>query len=276
MTAYIIGDVQGCYDPLQRLLEKIRFDESRDTIWFTGDIVNRGPDSLKVIQFIYQHRAVIKTILGNHDLTLLAVAKGSVPFQAERHTFSDILEHSQREEYLDWLLHCPLAHFDQQNQILLVHAGVVPQWDVAEALSLAQEVEQRLVSDDCAELLHHLYGNTPLQWSPDLQGWERYRFIVNVLTRIRFCTPEGKLDLVTKEGAHAAPPGYVPWFTAPRLVARLKESGIKIVFGHWAALEGKTSQAWAVGLDTGCVWGNQLTAYAVESGSRFCIDCPRR
>ena len=272
MTTYIIGDVQGCYDPLRRLLDKIAFDEKRDKIWFTGDLVNRGHDSLGVLRFVYEHRHVMITVLGNHDITLLAVAEEAVPFQEERHTFSDILKSAQRDEYLDWLKHCPLVHYDADNAVLLVHAGLVPQWDAPTALSLAKEVEPVLQGNDSATLLHHLYGNTPDCWSPDLSGWPRYRFIVNVLTRIRFCTREGVLDLVSKEHQHTAPAHYLPWFT----VSPLQEKGIKIIFGHWAALEGKTGMPYAVGLDTGCVWGKQLTAYALETGTRFCLDCPRR
>lgn len=272
MAVYVIGDVQGCYDPLRRLLDKIDFDENRDKIWFTGDLVNRGPNSLGVLRFIYEHRHAMMTVLGNHDITLLAVAEEALPFQEEKHTFSDILKNAQRDEYLDWLKHCPLVHHDTDKEILLVHAGLVPQWDISLTLSLAKEVEVALQGSEGALLLHHLYGNTPDHWSPDLTGWPRFRFIVNVLTRIRFCTREGVLDLVSKEGQHTAPPNYFPWFQ----VYPLQKANLKIIFGHWAALEGKTNVSSTIALDTGCVWGKQLTAYALETDTRHCLDCPRR
>lgn len=272
MSIYIIGDVQGCYDPLRRLLDKIDFDEKRDKIWFTGDLVNRGPDSLGVLRFVYEHRHSMMTVLGNHDITLLAVAEEAVPFQEERHSFSDILKNGQRDEYLNWLKHCPLVHYDADRATLLVHAGLVPGWDLPLTQSLAKEVETLLQSNQSAVLLHHLYGNTPDHWSPDLSGWPRFRFIVNVLTRIRFCTREGVLDLLSKEDQHTAPADYFPWFS----VSSLQRIGVKIVFGHWAALEGKTGIPNAIALDTGCVWGKQLTAYALETDTRYCLDCPCR
>jgi bis(5'-nucleosyl)-tetraphosphatase (symmetrical) len=153
-----------------------------------------------------------------------------------------------------------------------VHAGLVPQWDVSLVLTLAKEVETVLQGNESATLLHHLYGNTPDCWSPNLKGWSRYRFIVNVLTRIRFCTREGVLDLVSKEERHTAPVHYLPWFA----VSPLQKKSIKIIFGHWSALEGKTDTPYAIALDTGCVWGKQLTAYALETETRYCLDCPRR
>ena len=272
MTTYIIGDVQGCYDSLRRLFDKIAFDEKRDKAWFTGDLVNRGPNSLGVLRFVYEHRHAMMTVLGNHDITLLAVAEEAIAFDAERHTFSDILKSSARDEYVDWLKRCPLVHYEEHEALLLVHAGVVPQWDISLTLALAKEVERALQGPESTELLHHLYGNTPDRWSDDLTGWARYRFIVNVLTRIRFCTAEGVLDLVSKEGQHTAPPRHFPWFN----VSPLLKQGVKIIFGHWAALEGKTNMPQAIALDTGCVWGKQLTAYSLETGVRYCLDCPRR
>jgi bis(5'-nucleosyl)-tetraphosphatase (symmetrical) len=212
------------------------------------------------------------TVLGNHDITLLAVAEEALPFQEERHTFSDILKNGQRDEYLDWLKHCPLAHYDPDRTTLLVHAGLVPQWGVSLALTLAKEVETVLQGGESATLLGHLYGNTPDSWSPDLTGWSRFRFIVNALTRIRFCTREGVLDFLSKEDRHTTPVDYFPWFE----VSPLQKEGIKIIFGHWAALEGKTGMPYAIALDTGCVWGKQLTAYALETGTVYCLDCPRR
>jgi bis(5'-nucleosyl)-tetraphosphatase (symmetrical) len=272
MTTYVIGDVQGCYDPLQRLLDKIDFDEKRDNIWFTGDLVNRGPNSLGVLRFVYEHRNSMKTVLGNHDITLLAVAEEAIAFDESKHTFADILKNDRRDEYLDWLKHCPLVHVDAEKNTLLVHAGLVPNWDLSLTQSLAKEVEACLQSPQSTELLRHLYGNMPNVWSPDLSGWPRFRFIVNVLTRIRFCTQEGVLDFLSKENQDSAPPHYFPWFT----LSSLHKTGVNIIFGHWAALEGKTNTPHAIALDTGCVWGKKLTAYALETGTRYCLDCPSR
>ncbi|MEY3182818.1 MAG: Bis(5-nucleosyl)-tetraphosphatase, symmetrical [Pseudomonadota bacterium] len=271
MATYIIGDVQGCYEPLRRLLDKIRFDDKRDTIWFTGDLVNRGPDSLGVLRFVYTHRYAMRTVLGNHDITLLAVAEEAILFQPDRHTFADILQDGQRDEYVYWLKQAPLAHYDAQEAMLLVHAGIVPNWDLSLTLSLAKEAETALKSEQSATLLRHLYGDKPNHWSPDLIGWDRLRFIVNVFTRIRFCTPAGVLDLKSKEGQHKAPADYVPWFE----VVTLQEE-MRIFFGHWAALEGRTGTPQAIALDTGCVWGKKLTAYHLESSTRYCLDCPGR
>lgn len=272
MTTYVIGDVQGCYTPLMRLLDKIKFDTQQDRLWFTGDLVNRGPDSLAVLRLLYGLRHRVVSVLGNHDLTLLAVAHHAVLFKQASHTFQDVLAAPDAVELLHWLRHCPLAYHDDAHGIFMVHAGLVPQWDVSKALALAREVEAVLQDkQQLVPFLQNLYGNEPSQWSDDLQGWERLRFIVNVLTRIRFCTTEGVLDFATKEGLQSAPPGYLPWY----LIPERKYANVKILFGHWAALQGETHSPGAVALDTGCGWGHRLTAYVVEEQRIVQVDCPK-
>jgi len=262
MTTFIIGDIQGCYAPFRRLLDKVKFDPAQDRLWVTGDIVNRGHESLAVLRELYTMRASLIGVLGNHDLTLLAVAAGVQPFHHDKHTFQDVLDAPDREALLNWLNSWPMVYHDLATQSLMVHAGLVPGWDLNLILSLSEEIQQCLQGTDRQSFLEHLYGNEPEQWSPALSSWPRWRFIVNAFTRIRFCTPEGHLDMITKEGKHKAPQGYQPWFE----VVPLPKGIQRIFFGHWAALEGHTGHDHIIGLDTGCVWGKCLTAYVLEEG----------
>jgi bis(5'-nucleosyl)-tetraphosphatase (symmetrical) len=258
MTVYAIGDVQGCYDALQRLLQALRFDPLRDRLWFTGDLVNRGPESLAVLRFVkgLGDRAV--TVLGNHDLTLLAHSRDHVAAR-ERDTFQEILDAPDGQLLLDWLRYRPLLHRDSTLGFAMMHAGLPPQWDVQEAMIRAHEVEAVLRSDAHNAFLAQMFGNRPRRWSPDLSGYERLRFIVNCLTRIRFCSAEGSLSFKDKGPPGTQRNGYMPWFRVPGR----RSTGEQIVFGHWAAL-GLHCEAGAFALDSACVWGGELSALRLD------------
>jgi bis(5'-nucleosyl)-tetraphosphatase (symmetrical) len=261
---YLIGDVQGCCDALDRLLEKIGYSPSRDRIYVLGDLVNRGPRSLQVLRRLRGLGDSAVCLLGNHDLHLLAVAHGGRCLHRSD-TMSDVLQAPDRDEWIEWLRRRPMAHCE--HGWLMVHAGVLPQWDVATTLQLAQEVEAMLRGPDVGEFLKVMYGNEPLVWSPKLSGATRLRLIINVLTRIRFCAADGMLDLATKESAGAAPPGFFPWFDAPGR----KTQGVPVAFGHWSTL-GLINRADLLALDTGCVWGGQLTAVRIDHDRRDVIQ----
>lgn len=271
MSTYVIGDVQGCFRSLMQLLEKICFDPSKDTLWFTGDLVNRGPQSLETLRFIKALGKNALTVLGNHDLTLLAVNYGVATYQPSHHTFSDILQAEDKCELIEWLRCSPLIHHDPTLGYTLVHAGIYPKWALTIALSLAKEVEALLQGPSIQELLLHIYGNEPNNWDPNLAGFDRLRFIVNSFTRLRFCSTSGVLDFTSKESANNAPVGYMPWFNIPNRVTQNE----KILFGHWASLQGICSTPNVFPLDTGCVWGNCLTAMRLEDAFYFHEPCPK-
>ena len=261
---YLIGDVQGCSDALERLLSKIGFSPSRDRLWVLGDLVNRGPESLATLRRLHSLGNAATCLLGNHDLNLLAVAHGvRQPHPGD--TLAEILDAPDRARWLDWLRHQRMAV--HEHGWLMVHAGVVPQWDLATTLSLAGEVEQVLRSDMIGDFLAAMYGDQPARWSPALQGTPRLRFVVNVLTRVRFVSADGTLDLLAKEGAGAAPAGYFPWFEAPER----QTQGVPIAFGHWASL-GLINRPDLLALDTGCVWGRQLSAMRIDGDRRELIQ----
>ncbi len=269
MATYAIGDVQGCFEELQRLLAAVHFDPAVDTLWFAGDLVNRGPDSLAVLRFVHSLDDRVVTVLGNHDLHLLACAWGGR--KPHRHdTLAEILNAADREPLLQWLRHRPLLHHDAARNTLLVHAGLPPQWSVHDALARAAELEQALRGGRCAEFLRDMYGNEPDKWSSDLAGNDRLRFITNSLTRMRYCTQRGRVDLKPK-----GPPGtqagkLLPWYAVPGRATR----GTRVLFGHWATLHlapARTGEHNVVGLDTGCVWGGQLTALRLDDGRLFCV-----
>ncbi|HXD08205.1 MAG TPA: symmetrical bis(5'-nucleosyl)-tetraphosphatase [Burkholderiaceae bacterium] len=263
---YLIGDVQGCCDALDRLLAEIGFSPSRDHVVVLGDLVNRGPESLRVLRRLRELGPSATCLLGNHDLHLLAVAHG-LRRMHRSDTLHDILDAADREAWIDWVRHRPLAV--HTHGWLLVHAGVVPQWDLALALSLAGELEAQLRAPHVAEFLQVMYGNEPSQWSEHLQGFERLRFAVNVFTRIRFCDARGRMDLTIKDGADAAPDGLMPWFDAPQR----RTAGVPIAFGHWSTL-GLVQRPDLLSLDTGCVWGGQLTAARIDRGDPEIIQVP--
>ncbi|MDX1587580.1 MAG: symmetrical bis(5'-nucleosyl)-tetraphosphatase [Oleiphilaceae bacterium] len=264
MTDYAIGDIHGCYDSLRRLLDSLRFDPSSDNLWLVGDIINRGPDSLQALRFVRDLGESAVTVLGNHDLHLLAVAKGDHSSRG-KDTMTPILEAPDRDELLHWLQHRPLASYDPQRDLLMVHAGVPPVWTVPQTLSLARELESVLRGDQAEAFFRQMYGNQPDRWQEGLSGIERWRVITNYLTRMRFVAQDGTLDLDSK--VDQAPPGYAPWFRYPR-----RES-TGIIFGHWAALEGKADTPGIHALDTGCVYGGALTALNMDTLQYHRCDC---
>ena len=269
---FAIGDVQGCHDCLERLIALADALPGKDhpagpRLWLTGDLVNRGPQSLQTLRWAHRHRDRLVTVLGNHDLHLLAVAAGVRPLHRDD-TLTDILGAPDRDELLDWLRRQPLAFGD--GRFLLVHAGVVPQWTAGRTLALAAEVQEALSGPHWVEFLQSMYGNKPDRWDDTLSGSNRLRVIVNALTRLRFCTPEGVIDLKTKEGPDAAPPGHLPWFDVPGR----RTADVTVVFGHWSTL-GYLERPNLIGLDTGCVWGGQLTAVQLATRERFQVGCPR-
>ncbi|HBO3836374.1 TPA: symmetrical bis(5'-nucleosyl)-tetraphosphatase [Pseudomonas aeruginosa] len=269
MAVYAVGDLQGCLDPLKCLLERVAFDPTKDRLWLVGDLVNRGPQSLETLRFLYAMRESVVSVLGNHDLHLLAVAHKSERLK-KSDTLREILEAPDREPLLDWLRRLPLLHYDEQRKVALVHAGLPPQWSLEKARLRAAEVEQALRDDQRLPLfLDGMYGNEPAKWDKKLHGIDRLRVITNYFTRMRFCTEDGKLDLKSKEGLDTAPPGYAPWFSFPSRKTR----GEKIIFGHWAALEGHCDEPGLFALDTGCVWGARMTLLNVDSGERLSCDC---
>lgn len=269
MATYAVGDIQGCLTPLLKLLDSVEFEPQHDTLWIAGDLVNRGPDSLEALRFV-KHLPHVKMVLGNHDLHLLAVAHGARKL-SKKDTLNPILQAPDRDELLAWLLGLPLVHHDVELGVTMVHAGIPPIWDVATAVLRSREVEAALQGDraSATAFFNHMYGNTPSQWSDSLSGNDRLRMITNYFTRMRFCDSEGRIELQTKEGPEAAPPGFAPWFAhAPH---RCKDSFL--VFGHWASLMGKSDRSNFVALDTGCVWGGQLTMLRLEDKQRFAIAC---
>ncbi|EPC02270.1 hypothetical protein L861_16305 [Litchfieldella anticariensis FP35 = DSM 16096] len=262
MTTYAIGDLQGCHAEFMALLERLTFDPDQDRLWLVGDLVNRGPDSLACLREVMALDKAVQVVLGNHDLHLLAVARGSATLK-RKDTLETILQAPDREILLDWLQSRPLLLAEEGR--VMTHAGLLPHWSLPQAIELAREVEQRLASDASGAFLEQMYGNEPAHWRDDLDGIERLRFIVNAFTRMRFIDAQGHLDFTAKEGLESAPPGFAPWFTFPRRDDPL------IIFGHWAALGGRTvgSQVRAEALDTGCVWGGSLTALNLATGERM-------
>ena len=265
MPTYAIGDIQGCYDEMRRLLDTIAFDPSSDRLWLVGDLVNRGTQSLEVLRYVrgLGDRAIV--VLGNHDLHLLVVAAGvRKPHRGD--TLDALLSAPDRDELLDWLRRQRLMHAG--DGYAMVHAGLLPQWSIAQALALAHEVEAALRHFDYGEFLRHMYGNTPVQWHDGLTGFDRLRVIVNAMTRLRLCTPEGAMEFTHKTGLKGMPAGYLPWFDVPACASR----DTPVLFGHWAAL-GLLLRPDVLGLDSGCVWGRRLTALRLEDRRVFQCGC---
>lgn len=268
MAVYIIGDVQGCFDELIELLKLINYRKDKDELWFTGDLVNRGPKSLAVLQFITELPNVI-TVLGNHDLSLLALACGAI--NLSDHTLQEVLSSLDKESLLDWLRKRPLLHYDNDNDLVLVHAGIPPQWNLAQAMEYAHETEAILQSELFPELLKNLFGNTPDYWEDTLVGWERQRYIINALTRMRFCNVDGRIDFHYKGPLGSQSPELLPWFK----LAWRKTKNTDIAFGHWAALNGQSDEPKIFPLDTGCVWGKKLTAMRLSDKRIFQVSCQK-
>ncbi|HEY6528827.1 MAG TPA: symmetrical bis(5'-nucleosyl)-tetraphosphatase [Cellvibrionaceae bacterium] len=261
MAVYAVGDIQGCFDSLRRLLDRAHFEPSRDQLWVAGDLVNRGPDSLGALRFIKNLGSSARMVLGNHDLHLLAVRHG-LRVMNKKDTLKPILAAADCDELLHWLRQQPLMHEGMGH--VMCHAGIPPVWSQEQALNYACEVGRVLKGDNYVELLASMYGNQPNSWRADLAGMDRLRVIINYFTRMRFCTQQGQLDLDTKEGLGAAPKGFAPWFNW-----RGEHLNRPVLFGHWAALNGVTREPRAIALDTGCVWGKQLSMLRLDDGVWF-------
>lgn len=256
MAVYAIGDIQGCYDEFRRLLDVLDFSPGRDRLWLTGDLVNRGPGSLATLRFVRGLGADAVTVLGNHDLHLLAVAGGGRLRKGD--TLADVLEAPDRDELLAWLSGRPLLHEDRTLRFAMVHAGLPPQWDLAQARIEARAVEAALAQAP-GPFLASMYGDEPDRWLPGLHGVERLRFAVNCFTRLRYCGRDGRLLLKLKCAPEDAPPDAVPWFAVRRRLSR----GERIVFGHWSTLGCRVAND-TYSLDSGCVWGGELTAIRLD------------
>lgn len=263
MSLFLIGDVQGCDSALQRLLDEISFSASRDTLYLLGDLVNRGPNSAGVLRRLMGYGAAAQCVLGNHDLHLLAVAHG-VRKPHRKDTLNDILNAPDRLEMLDWLRTQRMAMLENiiGNEVLMLHAGVLPAWNATKTIALAQEVEEVLRSPALGDFLQQMYGDEPAAWSDSLTGTARLRVIVNALTRMRFCDAQGRMEFEAKKGADDTPHGYMPWFDVPGR----QTADVTVAFGHWSTL-GWLDRSDVISLDTGCVWGGCLSALRL-SGSK--------
>ena len=261
MATYAIGDLQGCYASFRHLLERVAFDPARDRLWLVGDLVNRGPRSLETLRYVRGLGPAAQTVLGNHDLSLLMAAEGHGKRSAGD-TFDDVLAAPDADALLDWLRRQPLCHVE--DEYCLVHAGLLPQWTVSEARVLAGEVEAVLRGDHWREFMGKLWGSEPAACSPELQGWPRLRVVVNALTRMRFCTPDGTMEFRSKGPVTSAPPGHLPWFDVPGR----RSAGQVLVTGHWSAL-GLCLRPDLLALDSGCLWGGPLSAVRLEDRALF-------
>lgn len=269
MSTYAIGDLQGCYDDFRQLLDRISYDPRRDRLLLAGDLVNRGPQSLACLRFAHEHAASVRCVLGNHDLHLLACA-GDRGRLKPGDTLTEILDAPDAAELLEWLAAQPLAVHEPAHDLLMIHAGLPPQWDLARTLVLAAEVSAVLAGSDRTAFFAHMYGDQPAIWDESLSGWERTRFVVNCFTRLRYCSADGRLAMKPKGAPGSQADGLMPWFAVPGR----RSAGTRIVFGHWSTL-GQVAwpeqQVW--GLDTGCIWGSRLTALNLDSGELIAQPC---
>ena len=270
MATYAIGDIQGCYDEFRLLLNKIQFNPAQDKLWLAGDLISRGPKSLEVLNYIYDHQDLCDIVLGNHDLHLLAVyyTQSKLP---KKDDLNRILEADNAKKLMKWLRKQPLAVYDKHLDFLMTHAGVAPGWDLNQTLACAYELEEVLSKKTTAtDFFQHMYGNKPNHWQKGLKGIERLRFITNAFTRMRFCHQDGSLDFKSKSTPGKQAKGLRPWY-------ELSDIGqeTRVVFGHWAALEGKAKAKNIYAVDTGCVWGSRLTALRLEDQKRFHVKALR-
>jgi len=272
MPVYAIGDVQGCFQPLRALLTEIRFDPRHDSLWFTGDLVNRGPQSLEVLRYVKALNDRVICVLGNHDLHLLAIAAGATK-PKKRDTLEKILSAPDKDELLQWLRGRPLLHHDDRIGYTLIHAGLLPAWTLTDAERLAQEAQDVLRGDATMDLFHHMYGDLPDHWNENLRGADRLRVIINAFTRLRYCDLEGNMDLRPKGTPGSQPPDLMPWFQVPGRRSR----DLRIVFGHWSTL-GLWQGDGVIGLDSGCLWGKSLSAVQLDQDpvKFFSVPCPSR
>lgn len=264
---YAIGDVQGCFDELLRLLDRIQFNEKVDRLWFVGDLVNRGYKSLEVLRFIKQLPLKPRITLGNHDLHLLSLLYTDKKPNSLDDTLQAILEAPDRDELGDWLRKQSILYYDKELNFVMCHAGIAPMWSLSQAILLARELESVLASDDFCEFLTHMYGNKPDQWSNDLSGLSRLRVICNYFTRMRFCHADGKLALQYKGDIKNSPKDLYPWYAVPNRI----DCSAEIVFGHWAALDGLCPHPSIHAIDTGCVWGRTMTALRLQDKYRISV-----
>lgn len=266
MTDFAIGDIQGCFEPLKAVLATAGFSPSRDRLWVAGDLVNRGPASLETLRYIENLGSSAVVVLGNHDLHLLAVAYGGHQLR-RKDTLSDILNAPDRERLLSWLCQQSLCVYDSGRNLMMAHAGLPHIWTIDQAQAYAREVEAVIRGNHAREYFTHMYGNHPECWDDRLEGMDRWRVITNYFSRMRFIANDGTLELTAKESADTAPEGFSPWYTFAR------NDDARVVFGHWAALEGDTGTNQFVGLDTGCVWGGTLTMMNLDSGEKIHCGC---
>jgi len=266
MSTYAIGDLQGCFDAFRRLLDLCAFDPAQDQLWLTGDLVNRGTQSLETLRYVKSLGTSAITVLGNHDLYLLMVAEGHLAKRGRDDTLQAVLDAPDRASLMDWLRARALCH--REGGYCLVHAGLLPQWTVADASALAAEVEATLQGPHYPHFLSELWGSTPSVWSNDLKGANRLRVIVNAMTRMRFCTREGEMEFRSKGGLDDAPKGYAPWFENPDR----KSADHTLVVGHWSALGFRMTEN-LIALDSGYLWGGQLTAVRLEDRQIFQVEC---
>ncbi|WP_157980736.1 symmetrical bis(5'-nucleosyl)-tetraphosphatase [Aliidiomarina taiwanensis] len=265
MSRYLVGDIHSCYTTLRSLLAEVDFSPSRDELWAVGDLIGRGPAPLKTLNFLYSLEGAFSCTLGNHDLHYLAVYAGLQPTKTSQETAA-LLSAPNSHLLADWLRHFPLALHDPKARQFMSHAGLPPGWKIAETIQYAHEVEEQLQSASWKGLLQHMYGNEPNKWHSSLSGSDRYRYIINALTRMRYCTPEGALDLTHKDALETAPPGeLVPWFELQAT------STTQVFFGHWASLSGETGRDDIIALDTGCVWNGHLTLYDCDRAEKVSL-----
>ncbi len=270
MAVYAIGDIQGCFDELQALLELIDFDPAGDRLWFAGDLVNRGPKSLETLRFVRELGDAAITVLGNHDLHLISHACG-LPLDKDDHTLDAILQAPDCNDLIDWLCRQPLLHHDEALGFTMIHAGLPPQWNLQLAQQCAREVEDVLRGDALGDFIAHMYGKKPNRWSADLSGHDRLRFIINCLTRLRYCESDGKLGLKHKGPPGSQPARLLPWFE----IGHRASKDMKIIFGHWSTL-GPCNAPGIYPTDTACLWGGELTALRIDTEPRyFRLPCTR-
>jgi bis(5'-nucleosyl)-tetraphosphatase (symmetrical) len=265
MATYAIGDLQGCFFSFQDLLKKIQFNPVHDRLWFVGDLINRGPGSLDVMRWMLEHQSSVVTVLGNHDLHTLVVAEGFVSAHRSD-TIQSLLDAPDAPELLRWLRHQPLVHFE--HGYLMVHAGLLPEWTVDQAMALGAEVHLALQAPNYREFLQHMYGNDPKRWDDGLNGWDRLRVITNAMTRLRICSADGEMEFKFKGELQNIPDGYQPWFE----LSHRASVNTPIVFGHWSAL-GLQHKNNVYSLDTGCLWGGHLSAMRLEDRQIFQVPC---
>jgi bis(5'-nucleosyl)-tetraphosphatase (symmetrical) len=265
MTTYAIGDIQGCFQDFLHLLQVINFNASQDKLWLVGDLINRGPDSLQMLRWAYKNQSSLVIVLGNHDLHAITVAEGFAP-QHRSDTLQDLLKAPDRDELLIWLRHQSIIYME--HGYLMVHAGLLPQWTAEKALALGAEVEAALRSANYRDFLAHMYGNQPIAWDKDLQGFDRLRLIINAMTRLRVCTRNGEMDFKFKGELAQIPLGYFPWFDVPDR----KSADTPIICGHWSAISLQQSK-YLQALDTGCLWGGKLTALRLRDRQIFQVQC---